>query len=406
MSAINIKGKNDDLGIIYRLIIFLHFIVVTNATLQNIRMIYWSSIGLIILSIFWYITTSRFKVSSYIIWVFLLFLIITLSTLWAFEKDFAIEGVKSIILTYPIFILLSLIIKDEKDIYSILNIFLLSQLINAIYIIFILDFSTIGVTRVGADSLGDEWNANRIGLLMAFSAFASLNVMKYKKGNLKKTSYLLLVLLFSLFTLITGSRKALMVLLFTIGLFYVFNSENKKVLRLLIVVTSTLSLIYIIMNIPSLYNVLGSRIDGMIAQFTGQGIVDRSTSVRFRMIEYGTELIRNKPFLGYGINNFRPLYGRVTGWYTYSHNNYIEILIGIGVIGAIVYYLSYVYIIRNTLRRKEPLSVFALISVVSIMLIEIGLVSYASFYVQLFICLSFSSIQVTKMTNKDKTLEI
>ena len=52
------------------------------------------------------------------------------------------------------------------------------------------------------------------------------------------------------------------------------------------------------------------------------------------MMEFGWELFKERPVHGYGMNNFSQKYYLNT----YSHNNYIELLVSCGIVGFALYY--------------------------------------------------------------------
>ena len=60
-----------------------------------------------------------------------------------------------------------------------------------IYIIIIIDFTIVGVMRIGAGSLGEEWNANTIGMNLALGAFSIFILLKEKSNKVRKMTYLL-----------------------------------------------------------------------------------------------------------------------------------------------------------------------------------------------------------------------
>ena len=66
------------------------------------------------------------------------------------------------------------------------------------------------------------------------------------------------------------------------------------------------------------------------------------------LIEYGFNGFISKPLFGYGFMNFSEyvykLYGIEIG---YAHNNYIELLFDLGIIGTTIYYLPYFMIIKK-----------------------------------------------------------
>ncbi len=63
------------------------------------------------------------------------------------------------------------------------------------------------------------------------------------------------------------------------------------------------------------------------------------------MINYGIQLFKEKPIIGYGLDNFKAYF--YTG--SYSHNTYIEVLVSTGLLGAIIYFIPYISLTIKTL---------------------------------------------------------
>jgi O-antigen ligase len=62
---------------------------------------------------------------------------------------------------------------------------------------------------------------------------------------------------------------------------------------------------------------------------------DMSDIERTQMVELGIELFKERPIHGYGIGNYAALCFRDT----YSHHNYVELLVSGGVVALVLYYL-------------------------------------------------------------------
>src|SRR5690606_38894927 len=94
----------------------------------------------------------------------------------------------------------------------------------------------------------------------------------------------------------------------------------------------------------------------------------------------GWKYFTKKPLFGYGINNFRTLFGRETGLYTYSHFTPVELVIGFGFIGVILYYSIYWILIKRLIKmfRRSKSSLFYFLFAVILSLIIIG------FYMQIY----------------------
>jgi len=124
------------------------------------------------------------------------------------------------------------------------------------------------------------------------------------------------------------------------------------------------------------------RIENIIHLVGGDNVQDGSIEDRVGMFETGIRLWSQKPLLGWGFDSFR----YVSGYGTYSHNNYIEILVNTGIIGFIIYHIFYInniiicikkYLINNIEDRKKQL-MLSLIGMLLLLLWSFGAVSYTS----------------------------
>ena len=394
--------NQKSINILYKLAIFWFFTVISIATLRQNQIFYWSSYGIMMFTFFVNLLYLNLKLNKYLLWFLTFFSIVMFSMLWAYQKNWTIDGIKSVFVMITVYVFISNIIENERNFYEVLKLFVFSKIITAAYIIISIDISSIGVMRIGIESLGEQWNANNIGMSMAISAFLAFAILKKEKSSRTRLFYYFLISLFGIITLLTGSRKALFVLLFAISLYAVLNARSHKYFKAMLILVAGITVLYLTMNVPILYDVMGSRIETMLNRLTGQGVVDRSTRLSMEMIDYGMHWFGQKPILGYGINNFRALYGDITGNYTYAHNNYVDLLVGVGALGTLIYYLGHLYIIKKSINRRTELSFFALTSIVTILIIDVGLVSYDSFYVQFIICMCFTAIRLNE--NRQKTL--
>jgi O-antigen ligase len=161
------------------------------------------------------------------------------------------------------------------------------------------------------------------------------------------------------------------------------------------------------MKIPTLYDILGNRIETMINGLSGEGDVDASTSLRLKMINWGLEWFQEKPWMGYGLNAYKTLLGtKNTSFGTagvYAHNNYIELMVDIGIIGVIIYYYIYVYMIgksfRNIKNRNAAL-IFAFGILIACIINEYGHVVYYDKFEQLLLILIYIIIENEDKVNK------
>lgn len=394
------KYNKGDMQFISKISLLIFFIIALNVDFNNSQIVWWISFAFVIVGLFTYMLRNGFCIKKhtlkYMIWSMLFIGFSVLSVSWALEPLFSIEVIKKMIIRGLVLWCISIMCTKEKNFITILKLFIIASLINEIYIFSVIDIQTIGIRRIGAGSLGEQWNANDIGMIMSFAAFMCVFLLRYEEKKSKKFIYLIAIILLGIIVLFTGSKKALFIFSFASLVFYYITSKNKFG-AVGIVILGSIIMVYLIMNVPILYNIIGERIEKLFFYFNGNGTTDNSTMLRVNMVENGFKWFKDKFIIGYGINNYNELYGSMTGWYTYSHNNYIELLIDTGIIGFSIYYFSYIYILKNTLKKilkktKRIFSTFAFSAIITIIVSELGLVSYDVLYVQLLICLGFSAI--------------
>lgn len=384
----------------HKLIVFLYLTITVipdiKGSIVNNFLIAITIISIIILLI----TTKEINTinANYIIWIFVILLMYLASILWAYNIDLAVGRNKRMIIIIVFLIYVSLLVKNHRDFKSLLKIFIYSRIILTVYIIYLLDFQAIGESRLGADNLGEDWNSNTIGMNLAFGLFSIyfLYSIGEIRTRLKKVSYLLFSVVFISTIILTGSRKALFIVAFSIVLFTVLQSQNKKLFHTTLIVLAITIFGYLSFNIPILYEVVGLRIEGLIAGIFNLGEADASTRVRMHMITTGIEFFKESPWLGYGIDNFKQLYYEVANDFRYSHNNYVEILVSFGVIGTLLYYIGLAYVLLKTFNSRNRYLIFAFVFVTTSLIIDYGLVSYSSYLIQFFIVLSFIAININK----------
>lgn len=114
------------------------------------------------------------------------------------------------------------------------------------------------------------------------------------------------------------------------------------------------------------------------AVFSGK-TADLSTTERTFFISLASKMFLERPFLGWGANNFRGIlastgYGNVV----YCHNNYLEIASGMGIMGLIANYWFYIYtFFKSVVKVKRVPPIALTISIFSVFFIfEYGIVTY------------------------------
>lgn len=237
-------------------------------------------------------------------------------------------------------------------------------------------------------------NSNSFGIiagyLFGFMLYAA------KKAQWKKILPNVMVGVLLVIVLLTGSRKALiMVALFVVAFFLFWTPEKGSVDMLLRIVGIAVLIVVamvLIMKVDVFYNSIGQRVESLLKYWMTGDESDASAITRTNMINIALDLFLNlNPIFGIGLNNFKYM----SGYMTYAHNNYVEILCSLGVVGMLVYYGPMIYFtIRAFIlwRKRVPGAILPLSILILQLVNDAGQVSYYSFSIQIFLGIAIGYI--------------
>jgi len=245
-------------------------------------------------------------------------------------------------------------------------------------------------------------NPNSLSIFLIFSLFLSCYVLS-KQNHLLKLNRLLEYICFiniplSLYTIfMTQSRKGMVFGVLLLIAFLLLQFSWRKLLPYFIGVFSAILMIVFLPNLFLIFSDAYGRLDILLNLVQGSGVVDNSSLQRFHLIEIGWEKIRERPIFGHGINSFRYYYE------FYAHNNFIELLFGVGIIGFMIYYSIHVSIFRTLLRNSNN-NLFLIAFLLILLAMDIGFVSYESklnmlFFVTISLIISESNGENVKSSN-------
>lgn len=291
------------------------------------------------------ILTKRRLIVTKALYIYTLFVLICLiSSLYALDQVIALSKVKTLSFIFILMLLIVNYIDKQEKIENIMLYFVYSGAIASIYILCNSDFSVI---RRFGDIIG---NVNTVGIILGISVSFSTYFLFERKKYLFAFFDLLMVTII----ILTGSRTALFFLLINILiLLYLRNrkSLSSKFKFFFIGFIVVILCLYVIYNIPLFYQIIGKRIDNIFLYFKGKSINESSIPIRIYMIKAGINMFLKRPLTGYGIDNYRVLFGRLLpGYETYAHNNIIELLVGIGIFGMIMFYMTHYIVLKNILK--------------------------------------------------------
>lgn len=389
MEVVTLKKKENVNGIFDWICYGATFVLMIICVVyQNILLVYYSyEVAYIILLILKAIK-DNVKVRNYTLWSALFFTVCLLSYIYAVDQNIAFKQIFNLLKTLLICnSVLFFINGDKKKLDFILKSIIISSLFLSIMLVLKTPFYQWGSSRLG-ESVGI--NSNDLGLKMTIASIISI----YFSQENKKKYYISAIIFFTI-ALLTGSRKAFILMILSVTFLKILTVKNKR--NLIIAIPFLLFLSFLawklIMTVPYFYNVLGNRIELMINGFLGKGQVDSSTTNRLYMIDYGMKLFNQKPFLGYGLFNYSALTE-----YAYSHNNYVELLVGVGILGTAIYYSLYLYIIFKLFKdlKKNKYAGLFISLIIGLALMEYGLVSYYEEFYQIIIVCGYCSLRLSK----------
>lgn len=297
-----------------------------------------------------FLLTRRKLVFNKLLFIFLLFTAIcSISVYYALDQSVAILKVRTLILIFIVTLSLVNYIDNSKKLKAFMSYFIYAGCLASIYILTKSDLSKL--TRFGSE-LG---NVNAIGMIVGISATFCFYIILHEKKYL----YLMPFVIMTIIILLTGSRKSLLFICMNVVIIiYLRNRESLKGKIKFIFISLIILLIiaYLIFNVPVFYQIIGKRVENMFAFVLGEGTREGSINMRAYMIQAGFEMFKERPFTGYGIDNYRFLFSRLPragGWETYSHNNVIELMVGTGIFGVLIYYLTHFVVLKDLFKSSK-----------------------------------------------------
>ncbi len=382
--AICFLNNGRPLNTLMHYIIFGAFCLVT--AIDITRQIYYEHRYKIPLSLIWYGLFTVFAVASYA---------------WAINPQSVMLRFKMLLEVLVVSFGVTTYISTKERLYRFFNI-----LCSAITI---LGFALLARTPV--NQWLDGFNNNEIikGLnINAASQMMTICVMItfYLAYVEQKRLYYLPMLFFTAMALFSGSRKAFLMVGLAFIMIIVLNFGKKKYfLNLCIIIGIVIAICIAVFKIPTLYDVIGYRMESMIEHYVLGVESDTSLWQRSMYIKKGWEYFMDSPFIGNGLNNFGYLF-KETGIYgAYAHNNFIELLSGVGIVGFVLYYWFHAYLIINLgimVFRKKKIAILGFTYMLIFTVFEYGIVSYYDRFLSTFVCMSFVILSMLKTEDENR----
>ncbi|WP_307069591.1 O-antigen ligase family protein [Alkalibacillus filiformis] len=332
--------------------------------MRDIVFLNFSLLGLIInySLIYWIVLISRILVNKrlkvdrkiiYINWVVLIFAIF--SVINAERIDVAINGViYGGIIPYAIFLVISNIVENRRDIHLVLNTIFVVMLIHSLTTIILETQNIIYIALENERFSGIFTNSNQLAVLLVIAILIAL-YLNYQKFN---TVYVVGIGVFIFLLLVTGSRGALLSLLVGMCLFLITIPITLK--RLILFCVYALLIIPFILNASYL-----AEFSTTMSRFLDQGLNTPRVMIWDLTLEYINE--NNYMLWGTGIGNYYYNTFGQTGW-TSAHNSLLNLATTLGVIGSVLYhYIIISHIKFKAIIKKDTLKVLPLVLLISVL---------------------------------------
>lgn len=355
------------------------------------------------ISILYFIKRKKIVISKVFIWFSLFILFGLISIVWSENSSNVSHKIMQLLINlYNIFIITN-IVETKEDFSSIIKCFFISGIFLSVITLLTSNFGSISrYNRLGSQ-IG---NSN----IISFNIFCSLvfAVLAYKTNP--KKIYILGILLMAGVIIFSGSRKTILMLPFVFVLYLMLNKKitlgkkARKLLALLLVITSMVILCF---SNSYLYSLVGSRIEDMLFSLLGNDVTDLSINNRNNMIVQGIEWFKDRKWFGYGLDNYCYLYLKKYGIDYYAHNNYVELLVDLGIFGIIIYYSFFVKIFLNYFKSKivhNEKNCLMFSFLISILIMDYAKVSYGDRVFSIVITIIYLLLMQERVNKNEKSI--
>lgn len=210
--------------------------------------------------------------------------------------------------------------------------------------------------RLKKPLFGGRYAHNNLPMM---AGFAVLFLSYFRMVNRPIKFTYVLYAFFLVCVVLSGARKALLFTLYGVMVYPLMLSKKhqrpaNRAIKILILIVGIVFTFIMIMTNETLYALVGNRFAGVISGLLEGTFTESSARSRSVMFSTGMNAVSEHFLLGIGLNAFRTLEGSFRTW---SHNNYLEIMVSGGILPLLIYYSFPVYAfikLRNT--RRDPMA--------------------------------------------------
>ena len=288
-------------------------------------------------------------------------------------------------------------VHTQADALSYLRLLLFALVLVLVVLVVRTPIESFGKSRLGYE-MGH--NPNTIGIFGAIGSMLCLYFASEKKW------YYLPGVAFLAVTVLSASRKGILMLVIGYALFLIFQARGKKMVRNLVIIAVLAVVASIaVMKIDFLYDLVGSRMEAMVNSFLGKD-GDYSMNERAFFTDYALGMMGDHPIFGGGTNCFVTEMRRIEYKnIAYCHNNYLELLVTLGVVGLVLYYnvplRVFVLGVYGCVKANNKIVLLVMSVMTMILLGEIFYVSFFDRFTQYVVMLMYLLLKTTVEENTE-----
>lgn len=340
------------------------------------------------------ISRKKIYVEKAMIYLYGFFVFCLASHYWALSYN---DSVRKVVLLAQMLILLLLICQvllSIKQIEMVVFGIAIAGVALFMYGVMLYGLEYIYYSVLTGERLGKEISQeNTMGRL------ASIAVIVWVCYGIEKKNYLYFIFMLMPFLMVlaSGSRTAVAILLLGIIITVIAKIGSEKSYKFLLIIPIVAVSLYLVLQLD-IFDAIKLRYFSLYSATTvGEG----DGAMRINMMKWGIEWFKESPIWGYGIGNYGQLLANKIGWGTYAHNNFIELLVGVGIIGFSLYYSVYTYIFYNLyllMKKNEKMAITLFVLLFTWTCSEVGAVNYTSkmTYVLIGICIAYIRLSKTR----------
>ena len=212
----------------------------------------------------------------------------------------------------------------------------MSSLIYAIMYLQKIGVDDLAYARLSVDIEGLP-NINTVASIVVFPAVFYFSMFIEKR----KTIHFLFFVLSAVALVFLGSRRSILITMLVVVATFFLKGKNRILEGALISAGIFYAVVFLVPTEYLLFNL------DRIFSLADATDIDGSDTIRLQLLNFSADMFSNAPVLGNGYYTFSYLNFSHNGLLVYAHNNYMETLVGLGVVGLILYYAVYVRLVRN-----------------------------------------------------------